>query len=130
VHISELSWEKVSSPDDVVSQGDKVKVKIVAKRNGKLAFSIKQALEDPWEKVEKKYKKDKRVRADITRVTDFGVFVQLEPGIEGLIHITKIPPGKKLVKGDKVDVYVEDIDKENRKIALGLVLTEKPVGYK
>ena len=130
VHISELSWEKVSSPNDVATPGDKVKVKVIGKRNGKLAFSIKQALEDPWIKVEEKYKKDKKVGAKITRVTDFGVFVQLESGIEGLIHMTKIPPGKKLVRGDAVDVYIEEIDKENRKIALGLVLTEKPVGYK
>ena len=130
VHISELSWEKVSSPNDVATPGDKVKVKVIGKRNGKLAFSIKQALEDPWIKVEEKYKKDKKVGAKITRVTDFGVFVQLESGIEGLIHMTKIPPGKKLVRGDAVDVYIEEIDKENRKISLGLVLTEKPVGYK
>lgn len=130
VHISELSWDKVDNPANVVTEGDKVKVKVIGKRNGKLAFSIKQTEKDPWESVSKKYKKDKKVKGEVMKVSDFGTFVQLEPGVEGLIHITKIPPGKKLNKGDKVDVYVEGVDAKEKRISLGLVLTEKPVGYK
>jgi len=130
VHISELSWDKVSKPSDVVSAGEKVKVKVIGKTSGKLAFSIKQAQDDPWKDVAKKYKKDIKIKGKVTKLSDFGIFVALEPGIEGLIHITKIPPEKKFAKGDEINVYVEEVDEKKRKISLGLVLTAKPVGYK
>ena len=130
VHISELSWDKVAKSEDVVEVGDKVKVKVIGKSNGKLALSIKQVKGDPWFDVAEKYKKDTRIEGEVVKLTDFGVFVQLQPGIEGLIHMTKIPPGKKLSKGDKVNVYIEEIDPIAKKISLGLVLTEKPVGYR
>lgn len=130
VHISELSWQKIDSTGKFISPGDKVSVKVISKYGGKLALSIKKVQEDPWEKVQEKYKKDSKVKGEVVKTSNFGAFVSLEPGIEGLVHITKIPPGKKFGKGDKVDVYIEDIDKEKRKISLGLVLTEKPVGYK
>ncbi len=130
VHVSEMGWEKVEKPSDVVKEGDKVKVKIIGKEPGKLALSIKQAQEDPWEKVEKKYKTDSKVKGKVVKLSDFGAFVQVEPGIEGLIHITKIPPNQKLKRGDEVNAYVEEIDKKNRRLSLGLILTTKPVGYK
>lgn len=130
VHVSELEWNKVSTPDEVVKVGDKVKVKLIGRRNSKLAFSIRQTQDDPWVQISEKYGKDKEYKAEVVKISDFGVFVQLEPGVEGLIHITKIPPDKKLHIGDEVKVYVEDIDKETKKLSLGLVLTEKPVGYK
>ena len=130
VHVSELSWDKVEKPENVVSVGDKVKVKVIGKTNGKLALSMKQIRIDPWEEADKKYKKDERFEGTVVKISDFGVFVQLEPGIEGLIHMTKIPPGKKFSDGQKVNVYIEDIDTNARKISLGPVLTEKPVGYK
>jgi small subunit ribosomal protein S1 len=130
VHISELSWEKVGSAKEIVSGGDKVKVKVIGKEGDKLALSIKQALKDPWEKAGKKYKKDKKVKGKVVKTSDFGVFVQLEPGVEGLVHMTKIPPGVKLERGKEVDVYIEKINEEDRKLSLGLVLTKKPVGYK
>jgi small subunit ribosomal protein S1 len=130
VHISEMSWDKIVRPEDIVSEGDKVKVKVIDVNKGRLALSMKQAQKDPWEDALTKFKKDKKVTGKIIRQTDFGVFVQLEPGIEGLIHLTKIPPGHRLDKGDEVKVYIEEIDKKNKKISLGLVLTAKPVGYR
>jgi len=130
VHISELSWDKIGKPNEVVKAGDKVKVKIIGKTKGKLAFSIKQTLENPWDSIEKKYKKDQKVRGKVVKQSDFGVFIQLEPGVEGLVHLTKIPPGKRLVKEEEVDVYIEDVNKKEKRISLGLVLTAKPVGYK
>lgn len=130
VHISEMAWERVGRPGDLVSEGDEVKVKVISKEKGKLALSMKQAQEDPWDTIEENYKKDSKKEGCVTKVSDFGVFVQLEPGIEGLIHITKIPPGTKLAKGDKVNVYIEEVDVKERRMSLGLVLTEKPVGYK
>ena len=120
----------MDKPSDVVVKGDKVKVKVIGVKDGKLSLSIKQAKRDPWDEVEEKYKKDTKVLGEVVRVSDFGVFVQIEPGVEGLVHLTKIPPGKKLNRGDKVDCYVEEVDGKNRRLSLGLVLTEKPVGYK
>lgn len=130
VHISELSWGKITHSKEVVSEGMKVKVRVLGKENGKLALSIKHVKKDPWEEVSKKYKKDAKLKGKVVRVSDFGVFVELEEGIEGLVHMTKIPPGKKLSKGEEVNVYIEEIDIKSKKISLGLVLTEKPVGYR
>jgi ribosomal protein S1 len=130
VHVSELSFSKVNLPSDVVSEGDKVKVRVLASREGKLAFSIKQAQKDPWGEVEKKYKLEDKITGKVMRISDFGAFVELEPGIEGLIHITKIPPTHKLSVGDDVKCVVEEIHSKDKRIALGLVLTSIPVGYK
>lgn len=130
VHISEMSWDKVESPSDMVSEGDKVKVKVIGTEVGRLALSIKQAQDDPWLKAEKKYGVDSKHKGKVVRVSDFGVFVQLEPGIEGLVHMTKIPPGERLEKGQETNVYVEEINVKQKKLSLGLVLTAKPVGYK
>ncbi len=130
VHISELSWERVEKPTEIVQQRQKVKVKVIGKKNEKLAFSIKQAQKDPWSDIEKMYEKDKRIKGKVAKISDFGLFVSIEPGVEGLVHITKIPPGKKYKVGDDVNVYVEEIDKEKKRLSLGLVLTEKPIGYK
>ncbi len=130
VHISELSWAKVNSAKEEIEEGDEVKVRVIGKRDGKLALSMKQTKDDPWEKIEESYEKDQKIKGSIVRTTEFGVFVELEPGVEGLIHITRIPPGKSYEEGDDINVYIEEIDKEKRKMSLGLVLTAKPVGYR
>ncbi len=130
VHVSELSWAKVARPDEVVSVGDKVNVKVIGVDRDKLSLSIKQAGVDPWEEVEKKYHPDDEVSGKVVRVSDFGVFVEVEPGIEGLVHMTKIPPAMILREGQKVNCYIQEIDKKAQKLSLGLVVTSKPVGYK
>ncbi len=130
VHISELSWKKVGHPSEIVKEGDTVKVKVLAKREGKLALSMKEATKNPWDDADEKYKKDAQVKGRVTRVSDFGAFIQLEPGIEGLVHITKIPPATRLSEGQEVDCYIEEIDSKKKKLSLGLVLTSKPIGYK
>ncbi len=130
VHISELSWDKVQNASDVIKVGDKVKVKVVGKKNDKLALSIKQTQKDPWEGADKKYPKDTKVEGKVVRISDFGMFVSLEPGVEGLVHITKIPPTQKYEVGDDVNVLVEDLDAKGKKMSLGLVLSVVPVGYK
>ena len=132
VHISEISWEKVDDPSKFFKQGDKVKVKVLAvdQKTGKLNLSIKQLQPDPWDKIEEKYPVDSKVKGEVIRLAPFGAFVALGPGIEALIHISKIPAEKTLKAGDKVDCFVESIDKEARRMSLGLVLKEKPVGYK
>jgi ribosomal protein S1 len=130
VHVSEMAWGKVDSPSDIVSEGQKVKVKVLGLKDGKLALSMKQAEKDPWDEVAAKYKPEAKVSGKVTRLSDYGAFIEIEPGVEGLVHLTKIPPGTRLSEGQEVNVYVEEVDPKARKISLGLVLTTKPVGYK
>lgn len=132
VHISEISWEKVDDPNDFFKVGNRMKVKVLGidSKSGKLNLSVKRLSEDPWEKIGKKYPSGKKVKGTVTRVAPFGAFVNLEPGIEGLLHISKIPAGEEPEVGKKVDIFVEQVDLENRRMSLGMVLKEVPVGYK
>lgn len=130
VHVSELAFSKVNLPSDVVKVGDAVKVRVLASHQGKLSLSMKQALKDPWTTAAEKFTLESKVAGKVVRISDFGVFVELEPGIEGLIHITKIPPTQKIVMGQEVKCIVEDINIKDKRIALGLILTSVPVGYK
>jgi len=130
VHVSELSYSRVNLPSDVIKVGDEIKVKVLAAHEGKLALSVKQARKDPWEEVEKKFKAEDKVTGKIVRASDFGYFVELIPGVEGLIHITQVPPAVKLTVGEGVKCTVEEVNIKDKRIALGLVLTALPVGYK
>jgi len=132
VHISEISWEKVENPSKFYKEKDEVRVKVLAvdEKSGKLNLSIKQLEDDPWADIEKRYPLESKVKGEIVRLAPFGTFVSLDKGIEGLIHISKVPAEKLLKIGDKVDCFIESIDKEARKMSLGLVLKAKPVGYK
>lgn len=132
VHISQVSWGKIDDLQKLYKPGEKVKVKVIDadKKTNKLNLSIKQLQTDPWEDMAKKYKKDKKFKGVITRLAAFGAFIELEPGVEGLIHISKIPAEKEIKAGEKIQVYIESLDMEQRRISLGLVLKAKPVGYK
>lgn len=132
VHISEISWEKVEDPKDYFKVGDKVKVKVIGidQETGRLNLSVKQNTPDPWEKVEKKYKVGKKFKGEVASLASFGAFVNFEPGVDGLLHISKIPVDFDIDIGKKVEVEVESLDLENRRIGLSLVLKKKPVGYK
>lgn len=132
VHISEISWEKVDDINKYVKAGEKVKVKVlgVEEGTGKLNLSIKQLGNDPWSMVEKNYAVGSKVNGKVSRVAPFGVFVNFEPGVDGLIHISKVPTDETLSPGDEVGVYVESLDVASRRMSLGMVLTEVPVGYK
>jgi ribosomal protein S1 len=87
-------------------------------------------MKDPWADVEKKFKPEEKVAGKIVRISDFGAFVELTPGVEGLIHITQIPPSLKLSVGAEVKCTIEEVNMKDKRIALGLVLTSVPVGYK
>lgn len=130
VHLSELSWQKVSDPLEAVKVGDEVEVVVIGIEKGRLSFSMKQAQEDPWKEVVKKYKEEGRVKGKVTRLGDFGAIIGLEPGVEGLVHLSKIPAGISLKEGAEVDCFIEKVNPKSRKISLGLVLKVKPVGYK
>lgn len=130
VHISEVSWQKIDDLTGLYKIKDSVKVKVINLDNNRVQFSIKQLLLDPWLNLDEKYPLDMKSVGKVVRLTSFGALVQLELGIEGLIHISKIPPELSINEGDNVDVYIESVDKKNRRISLGLVLSQKPIGYK
>ena len=130
VHISEISWEKVNHPKDFYKIGERVKVKVMSvDENGqKLNLSIKQLTSDPWNDIELKYPAGTTISGTISRVEPFGIFVNLEPGIDGLIHYTRIKnETKKFNKSEKISVTVETIDKENRRMSLSPIDNEVPI---
>jgi small subunit ribosomal protein S1 len=132
VHISEISWEKVDEVGKVLKEGDKVKVVVIGvdEENGKLALSMKRRQIDPWKVVAEKYQMESKHKGEVTKVTPYGVLIKMERGIEGLIHASKMPVDRAFNVGDKVDVFVESVDLDKRRLSLGVVLSEKPVGYK
>lgn len=132
VHISEISWEKVTHPKEYHNSGDKIKVKVlgVDDRTGKLNLSIKQLSDDPWVTIEDRYEPGMTVDGKVSRVESFGVFVNVETGVDGLIHSSKLEPGSQLKKGDTISVHVESVDAKLRRMSLSVVSTEVPMGYK
>jgi ribosomal protein S1 len=132
VHISEISWEKVSHPKEYHAVGDTLKVKVLGtdERTGKLNLSIKQLSDDPWQTIEQRYEQGMTIDGKVSRVESFGVFVNVEPGVDGLIHSSKLEPGVELKRGEAVTVHVESVDSKQRRMSLSLVLTEVPMGYK
>jgi len=125
VHISEISWEKIDNLPGIYKIGDKINVVLINKNDGRLQFSIKRLKKDPWKDITKKYPVEKEIKGEVVRIAGFGALVRLEPGIEGLVHISKIAPDAKLEVGQKVNCYVESLDVENRRLSLGLVMTGK-----
>jgi len=138
VHISELSWSRVSEPSEVVSVGEVLPVKILSITKGeaksgapKISLSAKQVSRDPWETSADRYRPGDKVEGRVTRCTDFGAFVEVEPGIEGLVHISEMSHVKRVVKaedevqpGDKVAVMVKSVDPANRRMSLSIKDTE------
>jgi len=129
IHISELSWTKhISHPSQILSIGDVVEAIVINidQANNKIALSIKRTEPDPWLKIKDKYPKGTKIKAKVRTITDYGVFVELEEGIEGLIHISDLSwasrtehPSKLVKKGEKIEVLVLDVDPAQRKISLG-----------
>lgn len=132
IHISEIAWEKVGDPGQYLKTGESIKVKVVGvdKKTGKITLSVKQLLPDPWEDVLEIFEKDSQVKGTVSRVTPYGIFVTLSPGIEGLVHISKVAPGEEPKAGDEITCIVEDVRPEQHKISLSMTLTEKPIGYR
>jgi ribosomal protein S1 len=132
VHISEIAWEKVGSPASLYKVGDKVEVMVidVNQEQGKLNLSLKRLTPDPWKNILDRYAPDTTISGKVVRMAPYGAFVQLDVGIEGLIHISKIPQDVELKVGQEVECLVENVDSVKRKISLTLVPKEKPVGYR
>jgi small subunit ribosomal protein S1 len=137
IHVSEMSWVKnVTDPSQIVNKGDPIEAIVLAiqKEEGKISLGIKQTERNPWEDVDEKYPVGKNVNVEIRNLTNYGAFVELEPGVDGLIHISDLSwikkvshPSEVLKKGDRVDAVILSVDKESKKITLGVKqLTSNP----
>lgn len=130
IHVSEMSWVKnVTDPSEIVKKGDEVEAIVLAvqKSEGKISLGIKQLEKNPWEDVEGKYPIGTNVKGTVRNLTNYGAFVELEPGVEGLIHISDLSwikkvshPSEVLKKGEEVEAVILSIDKESKKITLGV----------
>lgn len=130
IHVSEMSWVKnVTDPSEIVNKGDELEAIVlsVQKEEGKISLGIKQTEKNPWEDVDAKYPVGSTVKAEIRNLTNYGAFVELEPGIDGLIHISDLSwikkvshPSEVLKKGDSVEAIILSVDQESKKITLGV----------
>ncbi len=137
VHVSEMSWKKkISHPSELLKVGDEIEVVVldIDRQSQRISLGIKQLEQDPWGDIEAKYAVGSKVKGKVRNLVDYGAFVELEEGLDGLVHISDISWTKKVVhpkevlkKGDEVEALVLSVDKANRKIALGLKhLTQDP----
>jgi small subunit ribosomal protein S1 len=129
LHITDVSWGRIGHPSEKLSVGERIKVKVLHfdREKEKVSLGLKQALPDPWEFVPQKYPAGSRIKGKVVNLTDYGVFVELEEGVEGLVHISELTWSKKMKHpsklvhiGDTVDVVVLDCDPGKRRISLGM----------
>jgi small subunit ribosomal protein S1 len=129
LHISDMAWGRVNQPADVLSVGQEIEVKVlkVDLEKRRISLGMKQLQPDPWDSVTERYKAGERVRGSVMRVVDFGAFVELEPGVEGLIHLSEMSWAKKARKpsdmvspGETVEVVILGVNAGERRISLGL----------
>jgi small subunit ribosomal protein S1 len=132
LHVTDIAWRRVNHPTEVLSIGQTVKVRIIKinHETHRISLGMKQLLEDPWAAIETKYALGMRLKGRVTNITDYGAFVELEPGIEGLIHVSEmswtkknVHPGKIIATSQEVDVQVLEVDSSKRRISLGLKQT-------
>ena len=134
LHVTDMSWKRVNHPSDLMSVGDTVKVKVIRinPETQRISLGIKQLSEDPWKSVAEKYPVGSRVKGKVTNITDYGAFIELEDGVEGLVHVSEmswtkknVHPSKIVNVGDEVEVQVLDVNPERRRISLGLKQTQE-----
>ena len=129
LHVTDMAWRRVNHPSEVVTIGQTVKVKIIKinQDTHRISLGIKQLLADPWDGIAARYPVGARLKGRVTNITDYGAFVEVEPGIEGLIHVSEmswtkknVHPGKIVSTSQEVDVVVLDVDPSKRRVSLGL----------
>ncbi|EDQ35460.1 ribosomal protein S1 [Hoeflea phototrophica DFL-43] len=132
LHVTDMAWRRVNHPSEILSIGQTVKVQIIRinQDTHRISLGMKQLESDPWDGIGVKYPAGKRITGTVTNITDYGAFVELEPGIEGLIHVSEmswtkknVHPGKILSTSQEVDVVVLEVDPNKRRISLGLKQT-------
>ena len=133
LHVTDMAWRRVNHPSEIVNVGDSVKVQIVRinPETQRISLGMKQLQADPWSGIEAKYPVGIRFKGTVTNIADYGAFVELEPGVEGLIHVSEmswtkknIHPGKIVSTSQQVDVQILEVDAQKRRISLGLKQTQ------
>ena len=132
LHITDMAWKRVRHPSEVVNVGDELDVRVLKfdRERNRVSLGLKQLGEDPWVAIARRYPTGTRVLGKVSNVTDYGCFVELEPGVEGLVHVSEmdwtnknVNPAKVVQVGDEVEVMVLDVDEERRRISLGMKQT-------
>jgi small subunit ribosomal protein S1 len=132
LHVTDIAWRRVNHPTEVLNIGQQVKVKIIKinHETHRISLGMKQLLDDPWQGIEAKFPVNAKLKGRVTNITDYGAFVELEPGIEGLIHVSEmswtkknVHPGKIVSTSQEVEVQVLEVDPVKRRISLGLKQT-------
>src|SRR5208283_4089048 len=139
IPISEIGWDRVEDINELMEVGQEVEV-VATKldwEKDRLTFSLKRALPDPWNNIEKDFPQGSRHSGTVARLTNFGAFVSLAPGVDGLLHISKLGSGKRIrhphevvAKGQVVEVRIDLIDRDNKRISLSLAGSEEPEDHK
>ncbi len=133
LHITDMSWGRLNSPSELLTMGEEIQVKVLSYDMGsqRVSLGLKQLQMDPWAAAAQRYTPNMRMRGKVVSITDYGAFVELEPGVEGLIHVTEMTwnrrikhPSKVVSVGTEVEVVVLSVDMENRRISLGMKQTE------
>ncbi len=129
LHITDMAWKRVKHPSEIVNVGDEINVKVLKfdKEKQRVSLGMKQMGNDPWQEIASRYPEGTKINGQVTNLTDYGCFVEIEDGVEGLVHVSEmdwtnknIHPSKVVNLGDTVDVMVLEIDEERRRISLGL----------
>src|ERR1700694_5413741 len=129
LHVTDIAWRRVNHPTEVLNIGQQVKVKIIKinHETHRISLGMKQLLDDPWQGIEAKFPVNAKLKGRVTNITDYGAFVELEPGIEGLIHVSEmswtkknVHPGKIVSTSQEVEVQVLEVDSSKRRVSLGL----------
>ncbi|SBV36258.1 30S ribosomal protein S1 [uncultured Stenotrophomonas sp.] len=129
LHITDMAWKRVRHPSEVVNVGDELDVRVLKfdRERNRVSLGLKQLGEDPWDNISRRYPANSRVFGKVSNVTDYGAFVEIEPGVEGLVHVSEmdwtnknVNPSKVVQVGDEVEVMVLDVDEERRRISLGM----------
>ncbi|MGK0501920.1 MAG: small subunit ribosomal protein S1 [Alteromonadaceae bacterium] len=129
LHITDMAWKRVKHPSEIVNVGDEINVKVLKfdKEKQRVSLGMKQMGNDPWQEIASRYPEGTKISGQVTNLTDYGCFVEIEDGVEGLVHVSEmdwtnknIHPSKVVNLGDTVDVMVLEIDEERRRISLGL----------
>ncbi len=129
LHITDMSWKRLKHPKEMVSLGDELELKVLNfdKEGQKVSLGLKQLSPDPWENIDEKFPIGTKLKGKITSLTDYGAFVELEDGVEGLVHVTEMSwtrklkhPSQMVKEGDEVEVVVLDIDKDKKRLSLGM----------
>lgn len=129
LHITDMSWKRIKHPSEIVEVGDEINVKVLKfdRERTRVSLGLKQTGEDPWEDIARRYPVSSRLHGKVTNLTDYGCFVEIEEGVEGLVHVSEmdwtnknISPNKIVSVGDEVEVTVLEIDPERRRVSLGM----------